>query len=116
MVKPKSFGGLYAAAPAVALAGLVVSGIAKGHVDVHHAAAGMIAGGVAIVAYSLLVVGLHPRLDAVRVAFVGLLAWLVVAADAVRLSGGGHRTAQKRQRGSGASRAGRRFLFRCMPR
>jgi uncharacterized membrane protein (GlpM family) len=80
VVRPKTFAGVFAAAPAVALAGLVVSGVAKGNHDVKTSTAGMIAGGAAIVAYCLLVVRLHPRLDALRASSAALVGWLSFAA------------------------------------
>lgn len=80
VVKPKTFAGLFAAAPAVALAGLVVSGVAKGNHDVHTATAGMIGGGAGIIAYCLLVVQLHPRLDALKASSVALVGWFAFAA------------------------------------
>jgi uncharacterized membrane protein (GlpM family) len=79
-VKPKRFSGIFAAAPAVALAGMIVSGVAKGRHDIHSAAGGMIAGGVAIALYCLTVALLHPRLKALRAALVALPVWLVSAA------------------------------------
>jgi uncharacterized membrane protein (GlpM family) len=82
VVKPKSLSGVFAAAPAVALAGMTVSGVAKGLRDVHVSAAGMIAGAVALVAYCMAVVVLHPRLDALRSSFAALLVWVAVAGAA----------------------------------
>jgi uncharacterized membrane protein (GlpM family) len=79
IVKPKTFSGVFAAAPAVALAGLTVSGVAKGHHDIHRSGLGMIPGGVAMVAYCATVVLLHRRLDALRAASAALVVWLAVA-------------------------------------
>ncbi|MBV8195466.1 MAG: DUF3147 family protein [Candidatus Dormibacteraeota bacterium] len=78
-LRPKSFAGIFAAAPSIALASLLISGAAKGTADMAIAAGGMVLG--AIVLAMALVVGV----DAVKRfrGFAGSLAiigtWLVGA-------------------------------------
>ncbi|HZT90426.1 MAG TPA: DUF3147 family protein [Gaiellaceae bacterium] len=85
VVRPKRFSGIFAAAPAVALAGMTVSGVAKGAREVHLSAAGMIAGGIGIVLYCGTVFLLHLRIDAFRAALAALPIWFAVAAAAYLL-------------------------------
>jgi uncharacterized membrane protein (GlpM family) len=80
VVRPKPLAGTFATAPAVALAGLAISGLFKGQHEVHMAAAGMVAGGAGMFAYTLLVPVLHRRRDALASASLALTAWFVVAA------------------------------------
>lgn len=77
---PKRFAGVFAAAPSVALASLLVTVVAKGAGDARLASVGMTAGAVAFTAYCLAVPAALRRWGALRgaVATVGL--WLVVAA------------------------------------
>jgi uncharacterized membrane protein (GlpM family) len=82
VVEPKRFSGVFAAAPAVALAGLAVGGVAKGAGSIRDAAEGMIAGGFAIVVYCAVVVLVHRRLDALRGAGLAIAAWFAAAAVA----------------------------------
>ncbi len=77
---PKRFAGLFGAAPAVAIAGLTVVLLDKGHHDAHQNAVGMLAGSAGMVAYALLAVPLLRRLRAPAAAAVGLTAWFAVAA------------------------------------
>jgi hypothetical protein len=91
LFRPKSFGGLFAAAPSVALATLILAVIARGSNYVAVEGRSMVVGCVALFAYSTVVV----RVLAARigrpsvVATVGIVVWVAVAATgwAVVLSG-----------------------------
>jgi hypothetical protein len=80
MLSPKRFAGLFSAAPAVAIAGLAVVLLDKGHREAHDAAVGMIAGAAGMVLYASLAVPLLARQPAPRASFVALAGWLAVAA------------------------------------
>jgi uncharacterized membrane protein (GlpM family) len=77
---PKRFAGLFSAAPAVALAGLIIVVLDKGSHEAHENAVGMIAGAAGMVAYAALAVSMLRRLRASRAAVAALSAWFVVAA------------------------------------
>lgn len=81
-LSPKRFAGLFSAAPAVALAGLIVVILDKGPHTAHENAAGMVAGGVGMVAYAFAAVPLLRRRKASAAATLALGAW-VLAAGAV---------------------------------
>jgi uncharacterized membrane protein (GlpM family) len=78
-LKPKRFAGLFSAAPAVALAGLSIVLLDKGAHEAHQNAAGMIAGGVGMVAYAAAAIPLLRRLRASLAATAALGAWALVA-------------------------------------
>src|SRR2546430_1176133 len=97
-LKPKTFAGLFSAAPSVATASLLVSGLATGPAKDQEYASGMIAGAIGLVFYSLAAAFLVKQLGAIAmIAFAivvslaatrwgvmpGLVAalavWLVVA-------------------------------------
>src|SRR5438270_13441080 len=63
-VSPKRFGGLFGAAPAVAIAGLAITLLDKGARDAHLSAVGMIAGAVGMIAYAAVAVPLLRRMRA----------------------------------------------------
>jgi hypothetical protein len=77
---PKRFAGLFGAAPAVALAGLVVAILDKGRHTAHENAAGMVAGAVGMVAYATVAVPLLRRKKASTAATLALGAWALAAA------------------------------------
>ncbi|HTZ72898.1 MAG TPA: DUF3147 family protein [Candidatus Aquilonibacter sp.] len=52
VLKPKSFAGLFGAAPSVALATLTLAAVAKGNLYAAHEARSMVAGAVAMGAYA----------------------------------------------------------------
>lgn len=79
-LSPKRFAGLFGAAPAVALAGLIITIVDKGAHDAHQNTVGMLAGGAGMVAYAAAAVSLLKRMPARRAALVGLGAWTPVAA------------------------------------
>ncbi len=81
ILKPKSFAGLFGAAPSVALATL---GIALVQHDAHYAALqseAMIWGAIALLAYSITVCHLLMRFrwNALPATLVALVAWIAVA-------------------------------------
>ena len=79
-LKPKRFAGLFSAAPAVALAGMIVVLLDKGGHSVHENAVGMMAGGAGMAAYAAAAVPLLRRTGCKRAAAAALAAWLLVAA------------------------------------
>ena len=79
-LEPKRFAGLFGAAPAVALAGLVIVLLDKGTHDAHEDAVGMLAGCAGMIAYAAAAVTLLRRLTATRAAATALVAWVVPAA------------------------------------
>jgi hypothetical protein len=79
MLKPKMFSGLFGAAPSVATASLLVSGLAMGaEKDVRYAA-GMIAGAIGLVAYSLAAAPAVKHLGSVAGSIVAWVAWVLPA-------------------------------------
>jgi hypothetical protein len=91
ILRPKSFAGLFGAAPSVALATL---GIAIYQHGTNYAAAqsqAMIAGAIALSVYSILVCQLliRARLHAAPATLLSLVVWLVVAVGVLALAGGG---------------------------
>lgn len=79
-LKPKMFAGLFAAAPSVATASLLVTGLAMGPAKDAMYARGMIAGAVGLVFYSLAAAFLCKHLKAVVGSVLAWAAWLVPAA------------------------------------
>jgi hypothetical protein len=80
-LRPKSFAGVFGAAPAVALASLVFIYVGEGADHVAQAGRSMMAGGVALAAYSLAVRWLLPREWAPTSVLVAAcwMIWLIVA-------------------------------------
>jgi uncharacterized membrane protein (GlpM family) len=79
-LSPKRFAGLFSAAPAVAITGLIIVVLDKGSHEAHENAVGMIAGAAGMIAYAALAVSLLRRMRASRAAVAALSAWFVVAA------------------------------------
>ena len=77
---PKRFAGMFSAAPAVAIAGLVITVLDKGARDAHLSSLGMLAGAAGMIAYAAAVLPQLKRRRATRAAAVAMSAWLVVAA------------------------------------
>lgn len=77
---PKRFAGLFSAAPAVAIAGLIITLLDKGAHDAHQSSVGMLAGTAGLVVYAAAVVPLLRRTPASRAAAMAISAWLLVAA------------------------------------
>src|SRR5579862_383291 len=80
MLEPKRFSGLFGAAPAVALAGLTIVLLDKGHHDAHQNAVGMAAGCAGMIAYAACAVPLLRRHKAPRAAVMALMGWFALAA------------------------------------
>jgi hypothetical protein len=80
VLKPKMFAGLFGAAPSVATASLLVSGLAMGASRETQYATGMIAGAVGLVVYSAAAAFTVRHLGAVAGSVVAWIAWLVPAA------------------------------------
>jgi uncharacterized membrane protein (GlpM family) len=81
-LSPKRFAGLFSAAPAVAIAGLAVVLVTKGHHDAHANAVGMVAGSAGMIAYAAAVVPLLRRTKAATAAVLAMGAWCTATAVA----------------------------------
>jgi|SRR6185437_7418211 len=81
ILRPKSFSGLFGAAPSVALATLGLAFATKGGTDASLDGRSMLAGAVALGAYSLMVMRLvwRDRWNALPATGVTTLLWLLVA-------------------------------------
>ena len=79
-LSPKRFSGLFSAAPAVAIAGLIVVLLDKGAHSAREESFGMIARAVGMAAYAACVVPLLRRTRAASAAVAALTAWFAVAA------------------------------------
>lgn len=79
LLRPKWFAGLFGAAPAVAVASLAVTVVAKGRPDAAIAGYAMIFGAVGFVAYGSCVRPLLTRTHAVVASSLSCLVWIVVA-------------------------------------
>ncbi len=77
---PRRFSGLFCAAPSVAIASLAVTQLAKGASDVKLAGLGMIAGGVAFVAYTVATAPAVRRFGALVGTSASVFVWVTVAA------------------------------------
>ncbi|HET7886313.1 MAG TPA: DUF3147 family protein [Bradyrhizobium sp.] len=90
VLRPKSFAGLFGAAPSVALAtlGIAVHGYGADYAVVQSRA--MIGGAVALAVYSILVCQLliRARLRAAEASLLSLAVWLVVALGLASIAGG----------------------------
>jgi len=79
-LKPKMFSGLFGAAPSVATASLLVSGLADGAAKDVKYATGMLAGAVGLAVYSAAAAFAVKHLGGVAGSVVAWVAWLVPAA------------------------------------
>ena len=79
-VGPRRFSGLFAAAPAIALASLTVTVVSDGASEAHRAADGMIIGSIGMLCYCPLLRVLLTRVKALQASLVALVAWFAVAA------------------------------------
>ncbi len=77
-LRPKWFAGLFAAAPSIALASLIVTAVDKGSGAASQAALGMVFGAVGIVTFALTVRPLLARTHVLVASAAGCLVWLVV--------------------------------------
>jgi len=78
-IKPHSLSGLLSAAPSIALANLGIAFVATGPVSVAQEALGMVAGGIAMVAYVLALPWMVQRLGSLRGSVLTLSAWAITA-------------------------------------
>ena len=81
-IQPKTFAGLFSAAPSIAMAGLVISALASGHAQAAASANGMIAGAIGMVGYCIAASFLVERFGARLGSAVSWLVWLACAAAA----------------------------------
>ncbi|MFF4761658.1 DUF3147 family protein [Streptomyces sp. NPDC001292] len=72
--------GIFAAAPSVALGGLILTVVFKGDLDAVTAAQGMVTGALAFTAYCLVDVPALARFGAVRGSAAALVVWFAAAA------------------------------------
>jgi len=90
ILRPKSFAGLFAAAPSVALATLGIAVYGHGTAYAALQSHAMMTGALALVAYSVVVCHLlvRSRLRAAPATLLSLVVWLVVAFGLLSLAGG----------------------------
>jgi hypothetical protein len=90
MLRPKSFAGLFGAAPSVALATLGIAVYRHGAGYAAEQAWAMTAGAVALAVYGVVVCQLliRARLRAAPATLLSLVVWLVVALGLLALAGG----------------------------
>jgi uncharacterized membrane protein (GlpM family) len=79
-LRPKSFSGLFGAAPSIALAALTVTVVTKGSGAARAQSLGMIGGSIAMVVYCACATVAVDRWGALRGSAIALGAWLAVAA------------------------------------
>ena len=79
LLRPKSFAGIFAAAPSVALASLLVTSVSAGETGIRTSAVGMIAGAIALVAACVIGIDAVKRFRARRGSLASILVWLLVA-------------------------------------
>lgn len=80
VLKPKRFAGLFGAAPAVAIAGLVVVLATKGAHEAHENTIGMLAGVAGMAVYALVVVRLLATSRGTLAPLAALSSWFVSTA------------------------------------
>ena len=78
-MRPRSFGGLAAAAPAVALASLLITLATSGEAAAWRSALGMVAGAVALLAACVVAIDSVKRFRAARGTLGAIAVWLAVA-------------------------------------
>src|SRR5689334_20510007 len=90
VLRPKSFAGLFGAAPSVALATLGIAIYQHGAGDAAVQSQTMMAGAVALAVYGVVVCHLliRARLHALPATMLSFAAWLVVAFGLLMLTGG----------------------------
>lgn len=79
ILRPKSFAGLFAAAPAIAIASLVVTGVTKGQAALVLLASGMLVGAVAFVVALIIGIDTVKHFRALRGAMAALAVWVIAA-------------------------------------
>lgn len=80
VLKPKMFSGLFGAAPSVATASLLVSGLADGAAKDVKYATGMLAGAVGLIVYSAAAAFAVKHLGSVAGSILAWIGWLIPAA------------------------------------
>jgi uncharacterized membrane protein (GlpM family) len=80
LLRPKSFAGIFAAAPSIAIASLLITTGVGGETAVHESVLGMVAGAVALVAACVVAVDSVKRFRAPRGSLAAIGVWLVAAA------------------------------------
>jgi len=90
VLRPKSFAGLFGAAPSVALATLGIAVYRHGPDYAAFQSQAMMAGAIALAVYSVVVCHLlvRARLRAAPATLLSLLVWLIVACGLLTLAGG----------------------------
>ncbi|MBR0719310.1 DUF3147 family protein [Bradyrhizobium liaoningense] len=90
LLRPKSFAGLFAAAPSVALATLGIAVYQHGARYATLQTQAMIAGAIALAVYSVVVcqILVRARMRALPATVLSLVVWLIVAFGALTLAGG----------------------------
>jgi hypothetical protein len=90
VLRPKSFAGLFGAAPSVALATLGIAVYRQGSAYAALQSHAMMAGAIALAVYSVVVCHLlvRTRLRATPATLVSLVVWLMVACGLLTLAGG----------------------------
>jgi uncharacterized membrane protein (GlpM family) len=78
-VQPKSFAGLFSAAPSIALASLTIIVLTKGSADAREQTLAMIFGAIAMVMYCVLAAFALERFSAIAGSAVPFTAWFAVA-------------------------------------
>ena len=79
-VQPKSFSGLFSAAPSIALGALTITLLTDGSSDAKEQTLAMVFGALAMVLFCTLAAVAIERFDAVYGSAVSFLAWFAVAA------------------------------------
>jgi uncharacterized membrane protein (GlpM family) len=79
VLKPKTFSGLFGAAPSVALASLLVAALTRGPASVQADAFGMLIGVAGMIAYCVAATVLVQRLGALAGSLLAWGAWFVAA-------------------------------------
>jgi hypothetical protein len=77
-VTPKAFSGLFSAAPSVAIASLVITVLTEGTRTAQQASAGMVVGGLAMVACCVLATATIPRIRSVKGSLAAWCGWAAV--------------------------------------
>ena len=78
-VSPKAFSGLFSAAPAVAIASLIIIVATEGQAAAQQASTGMVVGGLAMIACCILAAATIPRIRSLKGSLAAWAGWL--AAD-----------------------------------
>ncbi|HEY4396288.1 MAG TPA: DUF3147 family protein [Acidimicrobiia bacterium] len=78
-VQPKSFAGLFSAAPSIALAALAITLLGDGPSEAREQALAMVFGAVALVVFCILAAATVDPLDAVTGSSIAFVAWFAVA-------------------------------------